>query len=58
VFAGNYFAPNDGRTYDVSADGKRFLMIRELPAPTNSPVKLNVVLNWTQEVKYPRLKLL
>jgi serine/threonine-protein kinase len=43
-----------GRTYDVSADGKRFLMIKEAsdakeadaPTPT-----ITVVQNWTEELK-------
>jgi hypothetical protein len=29
VFDGPYLAPNVGRAYDVSADGQRFLMIKE-----------------------------
>jgi serine/threonine-protein kinase len=35
--------------YDVSADGERFLMVREEPTPPSS--RIVVVLNWTEELK-------
>ena len=35
------------RTYDVSPDGKRFLMIQRDPASV--PRQLNVILNWSEE---------
>jgi Tol biopolymer transport system component len=39
----------DDRNYDVSVDGKRFLMLKvERPA---SSAQLTVVLNWTEELK-------
>ncbi len=34
--------------YDVSADGQRFLMIKE---DETAPVQINVVLNWAEELK-------
>ncbi|MDO8681665.1 MAG: protein kinase [Acidobacteriota bacterium] len=37
------------RSYDVSADGKRFLMIQRDPASV--PRQLNVILNWPEELK-------
>ena len=37
------------RTYDVSPDGKRFLMIQR--DPTSVPRQLNVILNWPEELK-------
>ena len=42
-----------GRTYDVSADGKRFLMIRQDDArdPAESAPTITVVQNWTEELK-------
>jgi serine/threonine-protein kinase len=40
----------DIRTYDVSADGKRFLVIKNAEGPTISP-QLFVVQNWDQELK-------
>ena len=41
------------RTYDVSADGKRFLMIKPSGAadPTSAPASLVVVQNWLEELK-------
>jgi len=44
LFAGRYFvggASAVGRTYDLSADGRRFLMITPAPSPP-----ISVVLNW------------
>lgn len=44
--------PNLGRTYDVSPDGHRFLMIKELIRDTSGPApQLNIVLNWLDELK-------
>ncbi len=37
--------------YDVSADGKRFLMLKESGADSNSPPTIVVVQNWTEELK-------
>jgi serine/threonine protein kinase/Tol biopolymer transport system component len=39
-----------GRTYDITPDGQRFLMLQnvELPPP---PSQFNVVLNWFEELK-------
>ncbi len=34
--------------YDISPDGKRFLMIKEEESPTT---QVNVVLNWFEELK-------
>jgi eukaryotic-like serine/threonine-protein kinase len=39
-----------GRTYDVSPDGSRFLMVR-FSAPTAAPAPLVVVLNWFEELR-------
>ncbi|OVE79087.1 hypothetical protein BVY00_01310 [bacterium G20] len=39
-----------GRRYDLSPDGKRFLMIRE-SEPPSSPTQYNIVLNWFDELK-------
>jgi Tol biopolymer transport system component len=40
--------------YDISPDGKRFVMVEE-PRPAGSaasqPVRLNVILNWLEELK-------
>ena len=52
VFEGPYFASNNGRTYDVSPDGQRFLMIKD---PTGigasaAPSQFIVVSNWFEEL--------
>ncbi len=38
-----------GRNYDISPDGKRFVMVKAPPATTQS--SLTIVLNWTNELK-------
>jgi hypothetical protein len=53
LFEGQYVTtvfPNMSAAYDVSADGQRFLMVKELPQAT-SPTQINVVLNWFEELK-------
>jgi serine/threonine-protein kinase len=45
----NYFFKFNQKTYDVSPDGKRFLMIRRDPGSV--PSQLNVILNWSEELK-------
>jgi Tol biopolymer transport system component/predicted Ser/Thr protein kinase len=39
-----------GRNYDISPDGKRFLMITSSPPPA-PPTEYHVILNWAQELK-------
>ena len=36
--------------YDVSADGQRFLMVKE-PSEAAAPAQINVVQNWHEELK-------
>ena len=52
LFEGPYGAPafHSGRTYDVSPDGRRFLMIKGGDTPA-TPATIVVVLNWTEELK-------
>jgi hypothetical protein len=53
VVDGQYLSINAGRSYDVSPDGKRFLMIKDA-RPTDAaspPPQLVVVLNWFEELK-------
>jgi hypothetical protein len=54
VLEATYFHPSplNSRSYDISPDGQRFLMIKE-DAPDRSvrAVKLVVVLDWTEELK-------
>ena len=44
---------NVGRTYDVSPDGRRFLMIKEAASTnaTSAPREIVVVQNWFEELK-------
>ena len=52
LFDGNYLFPrgqNNPREYDVSPDGKRFLMVRREPGST--PTRINLVFNWLEELE-------
>ena len=49
LFEGPYASTEGGRTYDVSADGQRFLMIKPLGA-VDEPAQIHVAVNWTQEL--------
>jgi Tol biopolymer transport system component len=40
-----------GRTYDISPDGRRFLMIKESEEATSASLSMTVVLNWFEELK-------
>ena len=48
LFENPYWADATGRTYDISPDGRRFLMIKR---DTSVPMSMTVVLNWVQELK-------
>ena len=41
------------RTYDVSPDGQRFLMLKQVASPDQSaaPARIVVVQNWMEELK-------
>jgi hypothetical protein len=51
LFEGQYlFNDTTGSAYDVSPDGRRFLMIQ--PTKADKPAtQLDVVLNWAEELK-------
>ena len=49
IYAGAGDAP--GRTYDISPDGKRFLMIKNADDDGTSDPKLILVENWLEELK-------
>jgi hypothetical protein len=52
LFEGEYIYnpfPLTGIAYDVSADGRRFLMTKEI-RPLPSDQQLNIVLNWFEEL--------
>jgi hypothetical protein len=56
LFDGPWYAEQAGRTYDVSRDGKRFLMIKDTVvldprSPSQTSATITVVLNWTEELK-------
>jgi len=41
----------DLSTWDISPDGNRFLMMKETESAAEIPRKINVVLNWFEELK-------
>jgi len=43
-------APASGRNYDVSPDGKRFLMIREAPGEQPVVPHIQLVQHWVEEL--------
>lgn len=52
LFEGEYLAspfPNTGTTYDVTRDGQRFLMVKDIEQA--SATQINVVVNWFEELK-------
>jgi serine/threonine-protein kinase len=53
LFDGRYVGSPFWRTYDVSADGQRFLMIKDNVTrdQTSTPASIIVVLNWLEELK-------
>jgi hypothetical protein len=49
LFEGSFTpSPRSAPNYDVSPDGQRFLMLK---AGEQSADEINVVLNWTEELK-------
>jgi eukaryotic-like serine/threonine-protein kinase len=48
-----FMGATTGRTYDVSRDGQRFLMVKETggDGQNSTPASLIVVLNWIEELK-------
>ena len=51
VFGGYYAGAAFGRTYDISPDGERFLMIKESGSDETSSTEFILVLNWFEELK-------
>jgi serine/threonine-protein kinase len=59
LFDTRYFPGNAERTYDVTRDGQKFLMIKDAakpaaaqtPAGAEAPTNMVVVLNWSEELK-------
>lgn len=49
IFEGDFASPGSTPQYDVSPDGKRFLMLK---GQVSKPVKkINVIVNWQEELK-------
>jgi serine/threonine-protein kinase len=54
LFQGQYVAnvgPQVAPYYDVSRDGQRFLMVKPVEQGQAAPTQINVVLNWSEELK-------
>jgi eukaryotic-like serine/threonine-protein kinase len=54
LFRGNFVGPDlgEGTPWDIHPDGKRFLMMKEpSPAAAETPRRIHIVLNWTEELK-------
>ncbi len=53
LFEGHYLTGGGyaRANYDVSPDGQRFLMLRPVEGEQAAPTQINVVLNWTEELK-------
>ena len=50
VFEGNYYLAPGGPNYDVSPDGERFLMIKQVQSASTTP-QIIIVENWLEELK-------
>ena len=51
LFEGPYVESSPVRNYDVSPDGQRFLMVKPAGDKEPPPTAINLVLNWTEELK-------
>jgi dipeptidyl aminopeptidase/acylaminoacyl peptidase len=51
IVKGDYAAPQTGRMYDVSPDGRRFLLIKDVPSKEPDAPQLIVVKNWLDELQ-------
>jgi Tol biopolymer transport system component len=51
LFEDNYLAVFPGRSFDVTADGQRFLMIHQNEVPPVRIMQIVVVQNWFEELK-------
>jgi len=47
----NVRAMTPGRSYDISPDGRRFLVLKDPPSALQSIRHLDVVLNWTEDLR-------
>jgi serine/threonine-protein kinase len=51
LFEGRYGATAGIRSYDVTADGKRFLMVQQKERPAVAAAEMVLVQNWLEELK-------
>jgi len=52
LFEGGYLpTPLTNPNYDVSHDGQRFLMLKPTEQSETAPIRINIVLNWFEELK-------
>jgi len=53
LFEGHYLSTTSepGPYFDVSPDGQKFLMLKPVTQEQATPTQINVVLNWTEELK-------
>jgi serine/threonine-protein kinase len=55
LFRGAYLSESVGAgvlpNWDIHPDGKRFLMMKEIPTAAEGPQRINIVLNWFEELK-------
>jgi hypothetical protein len=51
LFRGNFGASALIRSYDVTADGRQFLMVQQKERPPVSASEMILVLNWSEELK-------
>jgi hypothetical protein len=51
VKAGEYDSTSPDRSWDVSADGQRFLVSRSVESTDKPVTVMHVVLNWAEELK-------
>jgi eukaryotic-like serine/threonine-protein kinase len=52
LFQGGYVRTNASfPEYDVSPDGQRFLMLKPIEQAQAAPTQIDIVLNWTEELK-------
>ena len=46
-----YFFGGIGRNYDITPDGRRFVMVKEAADGPNRVVPITIVLNWIEELR-------
>jgi hypothetical protein len=52
LFEGHFLpTPATSPNFDVSRDGRRFLMVEAAEPEEQSPTQINVVFNWFEELK-------